>query len=186
MAQKRNERRPKTPEESLGTLTEYREANRLYSSDDNVGAIGNIVATRMIMLNEVCNRGKVDLKNIKEVEAVAFVYLDNCRKTGVIPTFEGLAFSLGYSRRRLYYLIKDGQTEVGEFLDKMRTLFADITQVASSQRLVDNATSIFVLKSMTGMGFSDKGDVPETGDYSDDEKLDHDEIVARYGHLLPE
>lgn len=178
---------PKTQEQSLKALAEWQDSSKLFlKDDDKAQAISDIVGSRMIMLKEVLERGKVNLKNVSEVQAVTFAYLDNCRRIGVIPTFEGLAFSLGYTRRWLYMIIKDADGETAEFLDKMRTMFADLTQVASSKRLVDNATSIFVLKSMTGMGFSDRGDVPDTGSYDDSESMTSDEIRARYGDLIKE
>ena len=179
---------PKTKEQSMNVLTQYKESSKLYnlSNDDKSEAISNILAMRMLLLDEVCKRGKVDLRKVEEVEAVTFAYLDNCRKAGIIPTFEGMAFSLGYTRRWLYSVIKEGNTETAEFLDKMRTLFADITQIASSKRLVDNAVSIFILKSMTGMGFSDKGEAPDEAQYDEAEHFNHDELLKRYGHLLEE
>lgn len=179
--------KPKTQEQSLKALSEMHESSMLYLKDDEKSiAISNIVGSRIIMLDEIIKRGKVNLKDVSEVQDVTFVYMDNCRKVGILPTFEGLAFSLGYTRRRLYQIIKDGETETAEFLDRMRTLIADVTQVASSKRLVDNAVSIFILKSMTGMGFSDRGEAPEFTALDDSDRLTAEEVRTRYDDLLKE
>lgn len=182
--------RPKSQEESLQALREYKATTRIIpDGEERANAISDIIASRILMLNDAVQRGKVNLRNVEEVRSVAFVYLDNCRKVGCLPTFEGLAFSLGYSRQHLYFIISDGRlTETAAFLDEMRTLFADLVQVASANRLTDNATSIFVLKSMTGMGFSDRGDVPNKPEIKDNgyEEMTPDDYRKKYGDLIGE
>lgn len=182
--------RPKSQEESLRALREYKTATRglIPDGEERTKAISEIVASRIIMLNDVVERGKVNLRNVEEVRSVAFVYLQNCSIVGCLPTFEGLAFSLGYSRRNLYYVISEGRLpETAAFLDEMRTLFADMVQAASANRLTDNATSIFMLKSMTGMGFSDRGDMPDKPGAEEEEgKMTPDDYRKKYGELIGE
>lgn len=186
MGETRGRGRPKNKEESVTALSDYKKSSKLVAnnSEEISNQISDIVSSRMIMFDEVCKRGKVNLHDAEQVESVVIVYLDNCRKLQLVPTFEGLAFSLGYSRRYLYKIIKEGRYETADLFDRLRTLFADITQTASSKKLVDNATAIFILKSMTGMGFSDHGEAPDEVEAEKDDILSYDELIAKYGHLI--
>ena len=166
-------RKPKTLEEMSKELTETKVGNKLTKAQgkaDNDTQIADIIGEKMLMLAETRKRGKTNLNSIDDVEAVTMVYLESCRRKGYPPNFEGLASALGYSRQYLYYFLHNKDSDVSTYLDNCRTIFADIVQTASSKRILDNATSIFILKSMTGLGFTDKNDElpekPEIDDYS--------------------
>ena len=146
--------------------------------------ISGIIGDKMILLNNALRRGKVDTRSLEEVEAVAMTYLEGCRQTGTIPSFEGLAVAMGYSRRNLYYILQNRTDAVADFLDCCRTMFADIIQIASSKRLADNATSIFILKSMTGMGFTDKADQPIDTTADSETGMDANYYRNKYSDLL--
>ena len=166
-------RKPQTLNQMTKELTTANSRNKLYNSqsnrEENDKQISDIVAEKMKMLADARSRGKINLNSIDDVEAVTMIFLESCRRRGNLPTFEGLAVALGYSRQNLYYIIKTRNDEVATFLDNCRTLFADIVQTASSKRIIDNATSIFILKSMTGLGFTDKNDeLPDLSEMSDD------------------
>lgn len=157
-------RKPKAFVELTTDVAESK-PNKLKTTQDKADSeqrLSDIIGEKMLMLAQARERGRIDLQNIDDVEAATMLYFESCRKKGNPPNFEGLAAWLGYSRQNLYYIIKSRNDDVSEFLDNCRTLFADIIQTASSKRLLDNATSIFILKSMTGLGFTDKNDeLPE-------------------------
>ena len=152
-------------------ITAAKRNNKLYKPEkqEEDNKISNIIGQKMLMLSAARERGKVNLRSLEEVESAAFLYLETCRKNNEVPNFEGLAVFLGYCRQNLYYIVKSRNDEVSEFLDLFRSLCADIVQSASSKRIIDNATSIFILKSMTGLGFTDKNDeMPEMNELSED------------------
>lgn len=151
-------RKPKLPETVSVSRVNNKLTNTQQKNDEASKQLADIVAEKMLMLLSIRKRGKVDLNNLDDVEAVTMVYLDSCRTRGYPPNFEGLASALGYSRQNLYHIILTRHDEVSVYLDNFRTLCADIIQTASSKRLLDNATSIFILKSMSGLGFTDKND----------------------------
>lgn len=181
-------RKPQTLEQMTKEITTTKSRNKLYNSqsnrEENDKQISDIVAEKMKMLAEARNRGRADLTSINDVEAVTMIYLESCRRKGNMPNFEGLAVALGYSRQNLYYIIKSRNDEVATFLDNCRTLFADIIQTASCKRIIDNATSIFILKSMTGLGFTDKNDeLPEMNELAEDYGSCPD-YKEKYRHLI--
>lgn len=180
-------RKPKTLDEITTELSESKVNNKLVKAQgktDSDTQLSEIIGEKMLMLVESRKRGKVDLDSIDDVEACVLVYFESCRRKGYPPNFEGMASALGYSRQYLYNFIKSKKSDVSIYLDNCRTLFADIIQTASSKRILDCATSIFILKSMTGLGFTDKNDeLPDTSDIDDSEYTSRD-YKEKYRHLL--
>lgn len=181
-------RKPNILDEMNNTDLAETKPNKLYHSQvkaENNKEIADIVGQKMIMLAETRKRGKVNLKSVEDVEAVTMLYLESCRKKGNIPNFEGLSFALGYSRQHLYTIIRNRHDDVSVFLDNTRTLFADIIQTASSKRIIDCATSIFILKSMTGLGFTDRNDgIPDDINYRDEPEHDISYYRQKYKDMI--
>lgn len=136
---------------------------------------------------DIEKRGKTDLRNLNEVKAVFFTYVESCRRSDTLPTFEGLCVSLGRSRQYVYKLLQvcGASDPVADFLNEARTFFADLMQTASLKRYTDCATTIFCLKNSHGLGYSDHGDAPP----EENTKLENenrDEYLRKYGHLIEE
>ncbi len=186
-----NGKKPIVIESTAQELTETRSDNKLYKgqSEEVSGKISALVAEKMLLLADIVNRGKTNLKDLEEVQAVSIAYMESCRRSDTIPTFEGLCVSMGYSRQWIYAFIRTRKSDdpVANYLEEMRTLFADIMTTASLKRYVDCATTIFSLKNMTGLGYSDKGDaIPENTSAEYDSEHSADYYRKKYGDLLPE
>lgn len=151
-------------EAKTNELTLNKSHNKLYrgENEETTGKISAIIAEKMLMLDTVNKRGKVNLKDVAEVQSVSLAYLESCRRSDTLPSFEGLCVSMGYSRQWLYQFINTRKTDdpVVAYLNQLRTMFADIMQQASLKRYADCATTIFAMKNMTGLGYSDRGDLP--------------------------
>ena len=184
-----NSRQPIVIESSSTEMAESRQDNKLYrnQSEGTSGKIADLIAEKMVMLDAINKRGKTNLKNLDEVQTVAFAYLESCRRSDTLPSFEGLSFALGFSRQNVYAYLKSHTADdpVVCFLEQLRTLFADIMTTASLKRYVDCATTIFSLKNMTGLGYSDRGDaIPESVSAEYDENNGKDYYLKKYGNLI--
>ena len=183
-------RKPKTIDETANELAINKNHNKLYAKTrafDYEGKISELVGEKMLMLDAIIKRGKVDLSNYDQVSACAIAYMEACRRSDTIPSFEGLAFSLGYSRQWLYsYISRNESEKTVEYIQHLRTLFVDMALTASSKRWADNATTIFAAKNATGLGFSDKGDSLPEERLTDDAGMSIDDYKRKYGHLLEE
>lgn len=187
---RRNKRKPIEINSTSTELADAKTNNKLYRNNgDNSGKIAEMIENRMMILNSVIQRGKTDLKDLDEVKAVSIAYLESCRNADCLPTFEGLCTAMGFSRQWVYAYMKSKSSEdpVVEYLDELRTMFADMMTQASLKRYVDCATTIFSLKNMTGLGYSDKGDaIPETASAQYDIEHDVKFYREKYGDLIEE
>ncbi len=181
-------RKPLIIEPKTNDLAQAKATNKLYKNADAdvAGKISALVGEKMLLLAEIEKRGKTNLKNLDEVRAVTYGYLEACRRSDTVPSFEGLCLSLGYSRQWLYAFISSRKSGdlVAEYLDRFRTLVAEIVTSASMRRYIDCATAIFSLKNMCGLGFSDKGDtLPEAPSAVDENQESAAFWRQKYGNL---
>lgn len=108
-------------------------------------------------MKTVYERGRVDLTNPQEVATQAQLFLQACRESAVLPTFEKFSASLGYSRQSVYkYLRENPTTQSAEVIDHIRTIFTDLLQEQGLQRNFAESLSIFLLKNARGQGYTDK------------------------------
>lgn len=99
---------------------------------------------------------KTDLNDVAAVERVVNGYMQECARLGCIPNFEGAAASLGYSRRGLYDRIERyPDSDVAAYLDRARTAWASMRQMAADRGVADVTMSIFVLLN-SSMGFTNQ------------------------------
>lgn len=185
-----NGRKPIVIEAATQEMTEERKKNKLYKGEeDSDGRISSLVGEKMLLLADISERGRTNLKSLEEVQAVTIAYLESCRRAEMVPTFEGLCCAMGFSRQAVYAFLKTRKADdpVIDYLEKFRTMSADIMTQASLKRYIDNATTIFSLKNMSGLGFSDKGDaIPETQSAQYDADQGVEFYRERYGRLLEE
>ena len=99
---------------------------------------------------------KTSLNDLAAVQRVANECMIECSRLGLIPNFELLAAALGYCRRGLYdYLERHPHTETSEYIDRLRTAWASMRQMAVDRGAADVTMSIFVLLN-SGQGFTNQ------------------------------
>ena len=99
---------------------------------------------------------KTDLSDIAAVERVVNGYMQECARLGCLPNFEGCAAALGYSRRGLYDRIeRHPDSDVAADLDRVRTAWASMRQMAADRGVADVTMSIFVLLN-SSLGFTNQ------------------------------
>ena len=102
---------------------------------------------------------KTDLNDIDAVEKIVNNYMQQCAELGCIPNFEGCAASLGYSRRGLYDRIeRHPESDVAVYLDRVRTAWASMRQMAADRGAADVTMSIFILLN-SSLGFTNQHSV---------------------------
>ena len=134
------------------------EKRRTYSPVDTAEirsrTVSEIVTTQAALLERAPQ--KTPLTDVQAVRAVSETYTTRCADIGVLPNLEGLAAALGYSRRGVYdFLERHGNTPTAEFIDRLRTLWAGMRQMAADRGAVDATMSIFVLLN-SSLGYSNQ------------------------------
>ena len=125
---------------------------------------------------------KTDLNDVAAVEAVVNGYMQECARLGCIPNFEGAAASLGYSRRGLYDRIERyPDSDVAAYLDRVRTAWASMRQMAADRGVADVTMSIFVLLN-SSMGFTNQHQVEIKQPENPHDRFSHDdeELAKKY------
>lgn len=75
-------------------------------------------------------------------------YIKECRDTGNLPRITGLAARLGVTRSKLNHWLKDSNyPDTQEYLNFVKSLFADIMEQAALDGSVDKIMAMFLLKS---------------------------------------
>ena len=99
---------------------------------------------------------KTNLNDLAAVQRVASECMRKCADIGCLPNFEMLAAQLGYSRRGLYdFVERHGKTESAEYIDRLRTAWASMRQMAADRGAVSDTMSIFVLLN-SSLGFTNQ------------------------------
>lgn len=106
------------------------------------------------------NTGKVDLDNPENIRIQAEVFLNACKKAGVVPTFEKLIASMGYSRQWIHkYMHDHAGSESVRVLDNIHTIFVNVMTEQALYRNFSEAVTIFLLKNAQGQEYADKSEV---------------------------
>lgn len=99
---------------------------------------------------------KINLSDLAAVQRVANTCMQKCADVGVLPNFELLAAALGRSRRGLYfYLEQHPDTATTAYIDRLRTAWASMRQMAADRGVADVTMSIFVLLN-SSLGFTNQ------------------------------
>ncbi|MBR1606977.1 MAG: hypothetical protein IJ664_04635 [Clostridia bacterium] len=116
--------------------------------------IGDIVAAQARLLEKAPT--KTDLNDLQAVKTVLSSYMQECACAGCLPTFEGAAAMLGFSRRGLYdRLERYPDSELAAYLDRMRTMWTAMRIAAADRGAVGETLSIFLLLN-SSQGFSNQ------------------------------
>lgn len=171
--------------------TDLPEKRRSYSPAETAEvrfqAVNQIVSAQARMLEKTPE--KTNLNDLAAVQRVAVACMEECSNLGLLPNFETLAAALGYSRRGLYdYLERHGDTETASYLDRLRTAWASMRQMAADRGAVSETMSIFVLLN-SSLGFTNQHSVEITQPKSPLDPPDAETAAAirqKYIDALPE
>lgn len=124
--------------------------------------IADAVSNQRKTLERAWKRGKIDLKNIEEVQAGIIEYLTACEIAQVVPTLLGLSASFGMSRARIYFYCQQNPlSETAQAIEAFRTAAAAVIAQGSLSRALDNSTSIFLMKN-SGQHLQDRHELEMT------------------------
>lgn len=102
---------------------------------------------------------RVDLRDADAVRQAADRYLSHCTDYAVLPSFVGLAATLGVSRMYLYrFLEQNRESSTGRLLEQLRSLFTDARITAADRNAAPESLTIFLLKN-GNEGFADRVEV---------------------------
>ncbi len=119
--------------------------------------IRQIVGSKRELLEKSSVR--VSLQDTDAVRQAADRYLSHCTEYAVLPSFVGLAATLGISRMYLYrFLDQHRDSDTGRLLEQLRSLFTDARITAADRNAAPESLTIFLLKN-GNEGFSDKHEV---------------------------
>ena len=147
---------PATGSTMLTNTTLPAEGKRQYSPADTAAVrhqtIRDIVSTQAALIQRAPVR--TDLNDLDAVRVIAEQCMRTCAEVGCLPNFECLAAGLGYSRRGIYdFCERHSNTPTAEYLDRIRTLWASMRQMAADREAANPTMSIFVLLN-SSLGFS--------------------------------
>lgn len=128
---------------------------------------------------------KTDLSDLKAVRQVANACMQKCADAGVLPNFEALAAALGYSRRGLYFYIEqrpDSETTI--YIDRLRTSWAAMRQMAADRGAVGETMSIFVLLN-SSLGFTNQHSIEIVQPASPLEQMDTESARKKLIEAIP-
>ena len=148
--------------------------------------ISEIVAGTSELLEKCSVR--TNLYDTAVVKQVASEYLNSCSGIGVIPSMEGLAASLGVSRRWIYMFMADHpDEESAKFLEQFRTTSTAIRIAAADRGAADASVSIFLLlNSSQGFTNDHRIEVVQPSSPLDVDVADVEAARRRYISALPE
>lgn len=166
-------------------------ANKEVTEQMRQARIAASIEQKRTMLEQLRERGKVNLTNIEEVQFTLNNYLTSCEEVGIIPNFLGFCAAMGYTRRNVSYALEGERItkgitqEVREYIEAARTAFAAVMAEASLNRAVSEPTAIFLLKN-TGQGLTDRQEVTlQTSDPFADNRS-NEEIKEQYKDIIIE
>ena len=149
-----NDRQAQTEAEMIRDINEKRgkKKNNLYKvqADEHRGEVlADIVRQGAQELVETVARGKIPLDDADAVKRQTMAYLAACEKAGSLPSIQGLARSLGYSRQALYDVMESGnRPETADFLELCRDMFSDMLSQAALSNNVNFTYAIFIQKAI--------------------------------------
>lgn len=146
--------------------------------------ISEIVAGTSKLLEKCSVR--TNLYDTAVVKQVASEYLNSCSDIGVIPSMEGLAASLGVSRRWLYQFLTDhSDEESAKFLEQFRTTSTAIRIAAADRGAADATISIFLLLN-SSMGYTNDHRIELVQQTNPLDVMDIEAARRRYLDELPQ
>lgn len=99
---------------------------------------------------------RINVSDTARLSEVATDYIERCKDAGLVPNLEGLAASIGCSRRWLYIFCDENpQHPSAALIDRLRSGWMSLRFSLSEARVLDPATVIFIAKN-SGLGYSDR------------------------------
>ena len=150
----------KVNEKKLAVISEPLKRSTNYSaaetSEIRTTTIKRAIGSQLDVITK--SPAKTDLHDLEAVKTVTERYINRCGEAGICPNFEGLCCYLGISRVWGYeFLRKHSKEESAEYLNNIRLSMASLRMSLAEARILDNATTIFILKN-SGLGFVDKAE----------------------------
>ena len=139
----------------LSTNTEKRTPAPIYKEASDklrATAVSKDISEKIILLEDVQSRGRVDLQDTELVKQVAADYLSRCQQSGSIPTVMALSAALGVSRQWLNRFCAENATHpTARYIEVLKEIFADCLTQAGFGRYVSESLTIFILKNCASM-----------------------------------
>ena len=124
-------------------------------------AIKKDLGAKLISLQAIGQRGKVNLYETDTVIQITSEYLKGCQDTGTVPTVVGLSAAFGLSRQRVNEFMREHPGHrTTDFLDTFKEMAADVLIQAGLARYLSESLSIFLLKNCAAM--SDRVEIEAT------------------------
>lgn len=115
-------------------------------------AVGRDLEGKILLLQDVESRGRVDMRDTDAVKETAAEYMERCRAGGLVPTVMGLSASLGVSRQWLNRFCNENPSHpTTRFIEVLKEVFADCLTQAGFGRYISESLSIFILKNTASM-----------------------------------
>lgn len=130
---------------------------------------------------------RIDIKDVNLVKACAYNYIEKCADSGIIPSFEGLCYVMGCSRKWAYEFCRlHPEHETSKYLDEYRTQLGAIRVAAAERGAIDPTFTIFILKN-SGLDYSDKHEITfEQSNILESMNEDSEKAKQRILESLPE
>lgn len=154
---------------------------RVYKTDKSEAlaitqnSISQTVANALEEMKQAETHGKIKLEDIRSVKAQTELYLLACIQKGTVPTMNGLARCLGYTRTGLYWHINHKKDETSQWLEQFQDMCSDILAQNSLLGNTHPIVSIFLQKAMYNL--KDNLTV-ETINHNDDRYSDNEDIES--------
>ena len=115
-------------------------------------AVGRDLEGKILLLQDVESRGRVNMQDTDAVKEVAADYMERCRAGGLVPTVMGLSAALGVSRQWLNRFCSENPSHpTTRFIEVLKEVFADCLTQAGFGRYISESLSIFILKNTASM-----------------------------------
>lgn len=184
--------------EEMAAQLQTQEGNRLFPSKANYKdvaesykqeALSSSIALQAELLARARERGRIDLSNVRELEAAADEYMRACQRAGAYPTFTAFCASLGHSRQGVYaWISRNSSTDSARFLDTIRSSWASVLMQMALSRNASEAVAIFLLNN-SNLGFTNQTQLDvyarqENSPLQNPSEADIEAIVQKYELLM--
>lgn len=167
-----------------------RKGSRLYRAESSEfvdGQLQELVTMTTQELAQIADRREViDLDDLPTLQQRTILYCRSCSDSSTIPTFSGLARSLGVSTEGLNDIMRRRPgSPSAEWLRIVHDAFADALANAALRNLTNSIVSIFSLKARSGWKDSLTIETPAANSGPLDVATDAERIAEKYC-TLPE
>lgn len=177
---------PMTQSEMIESGKHRQNTSKLYKAEAKQlsdEGIAKSVHKAIDIVNTSGSTGRISLDDTETVRSIIGVYLESCAMQSVIPSMTDIALCLGYTRRNIYYYMKNRKdTETGKFLIQVHDIIANTLADNALKGNVNNITAIFLLKSM--YGFREDDDISTDINNTDETEFKSDDYKQKYREII--